>query len=73
MSIIICGGYSAYHTCDAVGCHNESNKYRYKDNIVEIDKLVRNDGWYVSFLDDKSYCPAHSPYNSGNVSTVIPK
>jgi hypothetical protein len=63
MSTIICGNNQAYHSCDAVGCTETSEKIYYNDNVIEIDEKIREEKWYISFSDDKSYCPKHSPYN----------
>lgn len=65
MTIIISGNNNARHQCDyREGCTQESENMHYVANVAEIDEPTRRKGWFISFSDDKSYCPKHSPYRA---------
>jgi len=65
MATIVTGQHAAKFSCDwHKGCHAETEEFfGYGDVPNIIDEKARKLGWYVSFSDDKSYCPYHSPYN----------
>jgi len=61
------GSNYLYCTCDwHDGCHEVSEKFHYITTSIDAVEKIRKTGWYVSFVDDKSYCPEHSPYNNNN-------
>lgn len=66
MATIICSQNQAYFSCDEpTGCNRVSPKYFYEKNVAEIDAKARKDGWYVSMMFDKAYCPTHNPHSYG--------
>ena len=66
MSTMVGSNY-IYLICDwEKGCTSKTGEYHtVNQTYSEINELVRTqEKWYVSFTDDRAYCPEHSPYNT---------
>ena len=58
------GSNTVQHKCDwHKGCNEVTTIEFFLNNSIEKDEFFRSKGWYISLVDDKCYCPKHSPYN----------